>query len=106
MFHVVLYQPEIPPNTGNLIRLCANAGVTLHLVHPVQYNLEVGLIGGDVYLDSAWLMVRDVPWVGTLKLGGLDAPIGFDNVVSSRDRTFMEVAAPIEAFVPDDGFMP
>jgi tRNA (cytidine/uridine-2'-O-)-methyltransferase len=31
MFHVVLFQPEIPPNTGNVIRLCANTGCTLHL---------------------------------------------------------------------------
>jgi phosphate-selective porin len=72
----------------------------VHLLHPVQYNVEVGLLGGQFYLDSAWVMWRDVPWIGTLKLGAFDAPIGFDNLVSSRDRTFMEVAAPIEAFVP------
>ena len=40
MFHVILFQPEIPPNTGNLIRLCANAGATLHLVHPLGFNLS------------------------------------------------------------------
>jgi tRNA (cytidine/uridine-2'-O-)-methyltransferase len=40
MFHVILYQPEIPPNTGNLIRLCANAGATLHLVHPLGFALD------------------------------------------------------------------
>lgn len=40
MFHVVLFQPEIPPNTGNLIRLCANAGATLHLVHPLGFDLS------------------------------------------------------------------
>ena len=34
MFHIVLYQPEIPPNTGNIIRLAANTGVQLHLVEP------------------------------------------------------------------------
>lgn len=39
MFHVVLYQPEIPPNTGNVIRLCANAGSTLHLVRPLGFEL-------------------------------------------------------------------
>jgi tRNA (cytidine/uridine-2'-O-)-methyltransferase len=39
MFQVVLFQPEIPPNTGNLIRLCANAGATLHLVHPLGFTL-------------------------------------------------------------------
>ena len=40
MFHVILYQPEIPPNTGNIIRLCANAGATLHLIHPLGFRLE------------------------------------------------------------------
>ena len=39
MFHVVLYQPEIPPNTGNVIRLCANSGTTLHLVRPLGFEL-------------------------------------------------------------------
>ena len=40
MFHVILYRPEIPPTTGNLIRLCANAGATLHLVHPLGFDLS------------------------------------------------------------------
>lgn len=40
MLHVVLYQPEIPPNTGNIIRLCANTGSTLHLVHPLGFELD------------------------------------------------------------------
>jgi tRNA (cytidine/uridine-2'-O-)-methyltransferase len=39
MFHVVLVQPEIPPNTGNIIRLAANAGATLHLVKPLGFEL-------------------------------------------------------------------
>lgn len=36
-FNVVLYQPEIPPNTGNIIRLCANSGAQLHLIHPLGF---------------------------------------------------------------------
>jgi tRNA (cytidine/uridine-2'-O-)-methyltransferase len=40
MFHVVLFQPEIPPNTGNIIRLCANTGADLHLIHPLGFTLE------------------------------------------------------------------
>jgi tRNA (cytidine/uridine-2'-O-)-methyltransferase len=39
MFHVVLFQPEIPPNTGNVMRLCANCGSTLHLVKPLGFEL-------------------------------------------------------------------
>jgi tRNA (cytidine/uridine-2'-O-)-methyltransferase len=40
MFSLILYQPEIPPNTGNIIRLCANTGVALHLVEPLGFELD------------------------------------------------------------------
>ncbi|NND61209.1 MAG: tRNA (cytidine(34)-2'-O)-methyltransferase [Gammaproteobacteria bacterium] len=40
MLHVILYQPEIPPNTGSIIRLCANTGASLHLVHPLGFTLD------------------------------------------------------------------
>lgn len=40
MLHVILYQPEIPPNTGNVIRLCANTGAHLHLVEPLGFELD------------------------------------------------------------------
>jgi tRNA (cytidine/uridine-2'-O-)-methyltransferase len=40
MFDVVLFQPEIPPNTGNLMRLCVNTGCRLHLIHPLGFDLE------------------------------------------------------------------
>lgn len=40
MFDVILYQPEIPPNTGNIIRLCANTGVRLHLVKPLGFSMD------------------------------------------------------------------
>ena len=40
MLNVVLYEPEIPPNTGNIIRLCANAGAKLHLIHPLGFDLS------------------------------------------------------------------
>ncbi len=40
MFDVVLYQPEIPPNTGNIMRLCANTGTTLHLIRPLGFTLD------------------------------------------------------------------
>lgn len=38
MFHIVLYEPEIPPNTGNIIRLCANTGAQLHLIEPLGFK--------------------------------------------------------------------
>ena len=40
MFDLILFEPEIPPNTGNIIRVCANTGTTLHLVHPLGFELD------------------------------------------------------------------
>ena len=40
LIHVILYEPEIPPNTGNIIRLCANTGAQLHLVRPLGFDLD------------------------------------------------------------------
>ncbi|MCK5716543.1 MAG: tRNA (cytidine(34)-2'-O)-methyltransferase [Thiomargarita sp.] len=40
MFHCILYQPEIPQNTGSIIRLCANTDIPLHLIHPLGFELE------------------------------------------------------------------
>ncbi len=40
MLHIVLFEPEIPPNTGNIIRLCANTGAQLHLVEPMGFRLQ------------------------------------------------------------------
>lgn len=40
MFSLILYEPEIPPNTGNIMRLCANTGVALHLVEPLGFQLD------------------------------------------------------------------
>jgi len=61
MFHVVLYQPEIPPNTGNVIRLCANTGAQLHLVRPLGFRLadrELRRAGLD-YHEYAELLVHE-----------------------------------------------
>jgi tRNA (cytidine/uridine-2'-O-)-methyltransferase len=40
MFNLILFEPEIPPNTGNIIRLCANTGVALHLIEPLGFELD------------------------------------------------------------------
>jgi tRNA (cytidine/uridine-2'-O-)-methyltransferase len=40
VFHLIIYQPEIPPNTGNIIRLCANVGAELHLIHPLGFSMD------------------------------------------------------------------
>ena len=44
MFHIVLVEPEIPPNTGNVIRLAANTGCTLHLVEPLGFSMDDKLL--------------------------------------------------------------
>jgi len=61
MFHVILFQPEIPPNTGNVIRLCANTGARLHLVKPLGFSLEDAQLrrAGLDYHEYATLQVHD-----------------------------------------------
>lgn len=61
MFDLVLYQPEIPPNTGNVIRLCANSGTTLHLVKPLGFTLEDKQLrrAGLDYHEYATLQVHE-----------------------------------------------
>src|SRR5688572_20747949 len=55
MFDVVLYQPEIPPNTGNIIRLCANSGAGLHLIKPLGFDIDEKAVrrAGMDYADLA-----------------------------------------------------
>jgi tRNA (cytidine/uridine-2'-O-)-methyltransferase len=61
MLHVVLYQPEIPPNTGNVIRLCANTGAALHLVRPLGFDLDHAKLrrAGLDYHEFARVAVHD-----------------------------------------------
>jgi tRNA (cytidine/uridine-2'-O-)-methyltransferase len=67
MFDVVLVHPEIPPNTGNAIRLCANAGARLHLVEPLGFSMEDRLLRragldyhelADVIVHADWAACR------------------------------------------------
>ncbi|MGQ0801451.1 MAG: tRNA (uridine(34)/cytosine(34)/5-carboxymethylaminomethyluridine(34)-2'-O)-methyltransferase TrmL [Pseudomarimonas sp.] len=59
--HVILYQPEIPPNTGNVIRLCANTGANLHLIRPLGFELDNSRMkrAGLDYHEFAELRVHD-----------------------------------------------
>ncbi|MCW5611144.1 MAG: tRNA (cytidine(34)-2'-O)-methyltransferase [Rubrivivax sp.] len=67
MFHVVLVAPEIPPNTGNVIRLAANTGCTLHLVEPLGFSMEDRLLrrAGLDYHEFATLR-RHASWPALL----------------------------------------
>ena len=61
MFHVILHRPEIPPNTGNVIRLCANTGAQLHLVKPLAFDIDDRQLrrAGLDYHEYAPMQVHD-----------------------------------------------
>lgn len=61
MFEIILHQPEIPPNTGNIIRLCANSGTRLHLVKPLGFTLDDRQLkrAGLDYHEQACIVVHD-----------------------------------------------
>lgn len=61
MFQIALYEPEIPPNTGNIMRLCANTGCTLHLIHPLGFQLDAKKLkrAGMDYRDMANVKEHD-----------------------------------------------
>jgi tRNA (cytidine/uridine-2'-O-)-methyltransferase len=61
MFHIVLLEPEIPPNTGNIIRLCANTGAHLHLIRPLGFELDDARLkrAGLDYHEFADIAVHD-----------------------------------------------
>lgn len=68
MFHIVLVMPEIPPNTGNVIRLAANTGCTLHLVEPLGFSMDDKLLrrAGLDYHETAQVR-RHVSWPALLQ---------------------------------------
>ena len=78
--HVVLYQPEIPPNTGNAMRLCANTGTILHLIHPLGFSLD------EARLKRAGLDYRH--WADVRNHDSLDAFVAA--VAPDRIRAFSQ----------------
>lgn len=98
MFHLILYQPEIPPNTGNVMRLCANVGATLHLIHPLGFRID------DRHLRRAGLDYRDLATVvehASLEtcLSGLAPGRIFALTTKARRPLFAERYAPADAFL-------
>ncbi|OED35585.1 tRNA (uridine(34)/cytosine(34)/5-carboxymethylaminomethyluridine(34)-2'-O)-methyltransferase TrmL [Chromatiales bacterium (ex Bugula neritina AB1)] len=65
MFNIVLFEPEIPPNTGNIMRLCANTGCSLHLIEPIGFELDekrvkrAGLDYRDLSVTKRWSSLDD-----------------------------------------------
>ncbi len=70
------------------------------LVLPVSYRLEVGYIPNQFYMEESYLAFENLRYFGELKLGQYQAPMGLDVITSSRDITFMEPAAPMQALAP------
>ncbi|MBT8085477.1 MAG: tRNA (uridine(34)/cytosine(34)/5-carboxymethylaminomethyluridine(34)-2'-O)-methyltransferase TrmL [Woeseia sp.] len=98
MLHLILYEPEIPPNTGNIIRLCANTGVGLHLIKPLGFQLD------DTRLRRAGLDYREFANVTTHEsldacLAQLQQPRLF--ALSTRSSTPYTAAR----FVDGDAFL-
>lgn len=98
MFNIVLYQPEIPPNTGNVMRLCANTGCRLHLIEPLGFELE------DRKLRRAGLDYRE--WASVQVHDTLDAfiaairPPRLYAVSTHGTRYYTDVA-----YQPDDALL-
>jgi len=100
MFHVVLVAPEIPPNTGNAIRLAANTGVQLHLVRPLGFELDDARLRRAGLDYHEWATVRvhdDLP--AALLATGADAGRAFA-LTTRTERSVAEVA-----FAPGDVFV-
>src|SRR6187455_475465 len=92
MFHIVLVTPEIPPNTGNVIRLAANTGCTLHLVEPLGFSMD------DKHMRRAGLdyheyadVLRHASW-DTLLVTGRPAPERMFALTTHGTRAVHDVA--------------
>jgi tRNA (cytidine/uridine-2'-O-)-methyltransferase len=98
VFHIVLYEPEIPPNTGNIIRLCANSGSKLHLIHPLGFNLD------DKKLRRAGLDYRE--WADVEEYASLEAfmreaaPSNLYGCTTKGQRCYADVA-----YTPGDALL-
>ena len=98
MFHIVLYQPEIPPNTGNIIRLAANTGCRLHLVKPLGFRMtERSLKRAGLDYAALAQVEQHVSWEGCLqRLAG----VRLFALSTGASRLYASCA-----FAPGDGFV-
>jgi tRNA (cytidine/uridine-2'-O-)-methyltransferase len=98
VFHIILYEPEIAPNTGNALRLASNTGVRLHLVRPLGFSLcdrQLTRAGLD-YADRASVTVHD-DWAACV------AYLGDRRIFAVTTRGAMRFDAP--AYAPEDAFV-
>ncbi|MFC5570919.1 tRNA (cytidine(34)-2'-O)-methyltransferase [Lysobacter yangpyeongensis] len=103
MFHVILFQPEIPPNTGNVIRLCANTGARLHLVKPLGFTLEDAQLrrAGLDYHEYASLQVHDTLDAALAAIADAEGAAPRVFALSTRGTTRFDTVA----YRPGDAFL-
>lgn len=103
MFDVILYEPEIPPNTGNVIRLCANTGARLHLIRPLGFTLEDAQLrrAGLDYHEYATLRVHDTLDAALVDLASTRLAPTRLFALSTRNSTRYDQVA----FAPGDAFL-
>ena len=98
MFHIILYNPEIPPNTGNILRLCANSGAKLHLIKPLGFNLN------DKHLKRAGMDYGEINKINLYN--DIDECIKKNKVSQVYALTkFARENAYKKSFLPNDGFI-
>ena len=98
MFELILYQPEIPPNTGNIIRLCANTGANLHVIRPLGFELDDKQLrrAGLDYHEFANIQAHDT-------LEDCVALLGERRLFALSTRGTQNYSSP--AFQPGDAFL-
>jgi len=70
------------------------------LLLPVSYQLEIGYIPNELYIEESYLKFKPIPYIGELRIGQYQAPMGLEVVSSTRDISFMEPSAPMQALAP------
>ena len=100
MFNVVLVEPEIPPNTGNVIRLCANTGAQLHLIEPLGFPLDDAKLrrAGLDYHEYAAMQVH-ADWASFLQTTQPDPTRMFAFTTRGAGRFFEQTFAPGDWFI-------
>lgn len=98
MLQVVLFEPEIPPNTGNVIRLCANLGAVLHLIEPLGFSMEDRLLRRAGLDYREWADVRVHP-----DLASCRERLGASRIFAATNRACSTYAQPM--FRADDAFL-
>lgn len=73
-------------------------GTFFNFLHPIDFNVEMGALRNDFYVDQAFLAVDKIPYLGTFKIGQYTAPFSFESKMNSRDIGLMEAASPVQAF--------